>query len=47
MPLSEVAQANLPLTIDEYLRKKLMPVEGVITRSTSVMAMPRPSTMSR
>ena len=30
MPLSEVAQANLPLTIDEYLRKKLMPVEGVI-----------------
>ena len=30
MPLSEVAQANHPLTIDEYLRKKLMPVEGVI-----------------
>jgi serine phosphatase RsbU (regulator of sigma subunit) len=30
VPLSEVAQANLPLTIDEYLRKKLMPVEGVI-----------------
>ena len=28
--MSEVAQANLPLTIDEYLRKKLMPVEGVI-----------------
>ena len=30
MPSSEVAQANHPLTIDEYLRKKLMPVEGVI-----------------
>jgi len=30
VPSSEVAQANLPLTIDEYLRKKLMPVEGVI-----------------
>ena len=30
MSFSEVAQANHPLTIDEYLRKKLMPVEGVI-----------------
>jgi len=30
VPSSEVTQANLPLTIDEYLRKKLMPVEGVI-----------------
>ena len=30
MPSSEVAHAYHPLTIDEYLRKKLMPVEGVI-----------------
>jgi serine phosphatase RsbU (regulator of sigma subunit) len=27
---SEIDHAGLPLTIDEYLRKKLMPVEGVI-----------------
>src|SRR5664279_1454205 len=27
---SETDHADLPLTIDEYLRKKLMPVEGVI-----------------
>src|SRR5664279_5905357 len=27
---SETDHAGLPLTIDEYLRKKLMPVEGVI-----------------
>ena len=30
MSSSEVARAYHPLTIDEYLRKKLMPVEGVI-----------------
>ena len=30
MPSSESAHAYHPLTIDEYLRKKLMPVEGVI-----------------
>jgi serine phosphatase RsbU (regulator of sigma subunit) len=30
VPSSEVASAHHPLSIDEYLRKKLMPVEGVI-----------------
>jgi len=30
VPTREIAPADLPLTIDEYLRKKLMPVEGVI-----------------
>jgi serine phosphatase RsbU (regulator of sigma subunit) len=30
VPLSEAAHDYHPLTIDEYLRKKLMPVEGVI-----------------
>lgn len=30
MSSSETDHADLPLTIDEYLRKKLMPVEGVI-----------------